>query len=159
MNMFDINKVCKKTSRKLIWERFKYARKNVLRSGTSMYTCTYQSQRKDMEQCEAKLIYGWAEGEVICINSLHLCECCFLNSIGSPEDEGIKIFEDMKEESMIRIGKENIDPNIVLTDSSSNAPMKVAKPKTIEVYVKMETLTDSICMSQKSILLSKVWKQ
>eukprot|EP00957_Ditylum_brightwellii_P175298 13345086-Ditylum_brightwellii.AAC.1 len=80
----------------------------------------------------------------------------------NPEDEGIKIVEQdfgMKEESAIGIGKENIDPNIALTDSASNTPMKVAKPKPINAYIKMESLTDSICTSQKRILPSAVWEQ
>eukprot|EP00957_Ditylum_brightwellii_P146267 11137163-Ditylum_brightwellii.AAC.1 len=76
-------------------------------------------------------------------------------NIGTREDEGIKI----KEEYIIGICKENVDPNIALTDSSSNAPMKVAKPKRIDAYIKMETLTDSICTIQKRILPSKVWEQ
>ena len=108
-----------------------------------------------MEQCKAKLIYSWTKGEVIGIQGLHHHTCCFKNSIGSPEDEGIKV----KEESTIGICKENIDPNIVLTDSASNAPMKVAKPKPINTYIKMKSLTDSICMSQKRILPSAVWEQ
>eukprot|EP00957_Ditylum_brightwellii_P092928 7075971-Ditylum_brightwellii.AAC.1 len=41
-------------------------------------------------------------------------------NIESPEDEGIKV----KEESTIGIGKDNVDPNILLTDSTSNVPMK-----------------------------------
>ena len=88
----------------------------------------------------AKLIYSQTEGEVISIEGLHLCTCCFKNSIRIPEDESTKI----KEESMIGIGKENIDPNIVLTDSASNAPTKVAKPTMIDAYIEVETLTDSI---------------
>eukprot|EP00957_Ditylum_brightwellii_P168774 12846579-Ditylum_brightwellii.AAC.1 len=86
-----------------------------------------------MEQCKAKLIYSWAEGEVIGIEGLHLCKCCFKNSIRNPEDKSIKI----KEESTTGIGKENIDLNIVLTDSAFVAPMKVAKPKTIDAYIKL----------------------
>eukprot|EP00957_Ditylum_brightwellii_P022694 1711557-Ditylum_brightwellii.AAC.1 len=65
MHKFDIKDICKKTPRKLMWEKFEYTRKNPLRNGTVVYNCTYQSQRKEMEQCKAKCI-------------------------GSPEDEGIK---------------------------------------------------------------------
>eukprot|EP00957_Ditylum_brightwellii_P133184 10154446-Ditylum_brightwellii.AAC.1 len=79
----------------------------------------------------------------------------FQNSIRSPEDEGIKV----KEESTIGIGKENVDPNILHTDSASNAPMKVAKPKRIDAYIEMETLTNKICTSQMNILPIAVWAQ
>eukprot|EP00957_Ditylum_brightwellii_P135168 10305738-Ditylum_brightwellii.AAC.1 len=95
-----------------------------------------------MEQFEAKLIYNWMTCEVIGNQGLHLCKCCFKNNIGSPEDEGIKV----KEESMIGIGKENVDPNILCTDSASDAPMKVAKPRIIDAYIEMETLADKIGM-------------
>eukprot|EP00957_Ditylum_brightwellii_P138821 10581757-Ditylum_brightwellii.AAC.1 len=152
---FDIKEIHKKTPMKLTLERFEYTRKNILRNGTNVYTCTYWSWRKEMEQCKAKLIYSWVEGGVIGIEELYLHKCCFKNSIGSPEDEGIKV----KEESTIGIGKENIDPNILLTDSASNAPMKVSKPKTIDAYIKIETLTDSTCTSQRIILPSKAWEQ
>eukprot|EP00957_Ditylum_brightwellii_P043378 3289008-Ditylum_brightwellii.AAC.1 len=92
MDTFDITKVCKKTPRTLMWERFEYTRENILKSGRSIYTCTYQFWRKDAEQCKAKLICSWVAG--------------------------------MKEESTIGIGKENIGPNIVLTNSTSNVLMK-----------------------------------
>ena len=65
----------------------------------------------------------------------------------------------MKEESTIGIGKENVDPNILRTDSASDAPMKVAKPKMIDVYIKMETLTDKVFTSQMNMLPSMVWEQ
>eukprot|EP00957_Ditylum_brightwellii_P195248 14874551-Ditylum_brightwellii.AAC.1 len=108
-----------------------------------------------MEQCKKKLIYSWMKGEVFSIQGLHLRKHCFKNSTRSPEDEGIKV----KEESTIGIGTENVDPNILLTDSASNAPMKIAKPKTIDAYIEMETLTDKICTSQRNILPSAVWEQ
>eukprot|EP00957_Ditylum_brightwellii_P206032 15346486-Ditylum_brightwellii.AAC.1 len=116
MVRFDINKVCKKTPRKLMWERFNYTRKNILKIGM----------------------------------------------VVSPEDEDIEYNEQdfgMKEESMIGIGKEIIDPNIVFTDCVSNAPMKVTKPKMIDAYVEMDSLTDNSCTSQKHIIPSAVWEQ
>eukprot|EP00957_Ditylum_brightwellii_P204981 15341653-Ditylum_brightwellii.AAC.1 len=107
-----------------------------------------------MEQCNAKLIYSWMKGEVIDIEGLHFYKCCFKNSIGNPEDEGIKI----KEESTIQIGKETSILTLYLLIPLLMHP-KVAKPKMICAYIKMETLTDSICTSQRSILPSKVWEQ
>eukprot|EP00957_Ditylum_brightwellii_P033934 2570685-Ditylum_brightwellii.AAC.1 len=59
MQKFDIKEICKKTPKKLTWERFKYTRKNPLKNGTVVYNCTYQSWRKEMEQYKAKLIYNW----------------------------------------------------------------------------------------------------
>eukprot|EP00957_Ditylum_brightwellii_P059408 4510516-Ditylum_brightwellii.AAC.1 len=59
MQKFDIKEIHKKTPRKLMWERFEYTRKNPMRNGTVVYNCMYQSRRKEMEQCKAKLIYKW----------------------------------------------------------------------------------------------------
>eukprot|EP00957_Ditylum_brightwellii_P111991 8540558-Ditylum_brightwellii.AAC.1 len=59
MQKFDTTEIHKKTPKKLTWEKFKYTRKNPLKNGAVVYTCTYQSQRKEMEQYKAKLIYNW----------------------------------------------------------------------------------------------------
>eukprot|EP00957_Ditylum_brightwellii_P051622 3915121-Ditylum_brightwellii.AAC.1 len=61
MQKYDIEEICKKTPRKLTWERFEYTRKNPLRNGTVVYNCMYQSWRNEMEQCKAKLIYSWTK--------------------------------------------------------------------------------------------------
>ena len=50
----------------------------------------------------------------------------------------------MKEDSTIGIGKESVDPNILRTNSASYAPMKVTKPRILDAYIKMETLTDKL---------------
>eukprot|EP00957_Ditylum_brightwellii_P107761 8221045-Ditylum_brightwellii.AAC.1 len=65
MQKFDIKEICKKTPKKLTWERFEYTRKNPLKSGA-----------------------------VIGNQGLHLRKCCFKNNIGIPEDEGIKVKEE-----------------------------------------------------------------
>eukprot|EP00957_Ditylum_brightwellii_P089500 6815157-Ditylum_brightwellii.AAC.1 len=59
MQKFDIEEVRKRTPKNLTWERFKYTRKNPLRNSTVVYSCTYRSRRKEMEQCKTKLIYSW----------------------------------------------------------------------------------------------------